>query len=189
MAAVLRSLAEERETSVLGGGRERILNNALMTPGDSPRGRALWSAGDIGRATILTGRDNGEDGRQSRCCRGEARGEARRARLHQQTLRTQIHPAPISRPPQHHIDPFLGWCTNYHGAQKERDTGWHGKSHQRCSNGSTSCQAGSRRNNCYYYYFYNHHYYRLKNSLPETFIPTFTSFFYFPDSGYSKTIL
>lgn len=80
--------------------------------------RALWPAGDTGRATILTGRNHGEDGRQSGRYRGQARGEAGRARLHQQALRTQIRPAPVSRPRQHHLDSLLGWCTNYHGAQK-----------------------------------------------------------------------
>lgn len=115
----LRSLTEECETSLFGGGRERILSKLNdKFPGASLRGRALCSAGDTGRATILTGRDLGEDDRQSRRCWGQARGEAGRARLHQQTLRTQIRPASVSRPRQHHLDPLLGWCTNYHGAQK-----------------------------------------------------------------------
>lgn len=109
----LRSLTEECETSVLGDGRERILIKLMTSP--LP---ALWSAGDTGRATILTGRDLGKDGRQSRRCRGQTRREAGRARLHQQTLRTQIRPALVSRPRQHHLNSLFGWCINYHSAQK-----------------------------------------------------------------------
>lgn len=94
----------------------------LIISGASSRGRvfslSLCSAGDTGRATILTGRDHGEDSRQLCYCRGQARGETRRARLHQQALHTQIRPATISRSRQCHLDPLLGWCTNCHGAQK-----------------------------------------------------------------------
>lgn len=97
---------------------ERRSWTKLIIFGASLRGRALWSAGNTGRATILTGRDHGEDGRQPRYCRGKTRREARRARLHQQALYTQIRPAAISRSRQCQLDPLFGWCTNCHGAQK-----------------------------------------------------------------------
>lgn len=113
------ALLEECEISVLDDALgKRILNEANNFRGLLTGPRSLWSAGDTGRTTILTGRNHGEDSRQLRYCRGQARGEARRARLHQQALRTQICPATISRSRQRHLDPLLGWCTNCHGAQK-----------------------------------------------------------------------
>ena len=75
-------------------------------------------AGNTGGSTILAGGDHGEDDRQQRYCRGQTRGEARRARFRQQTLRTQIRLTPISRCDQCYLEPLFGWCSNYHGAQK-----------------------------------------------------------------------